>query len=224
MALDRYAYVKNNPLRYNDPSGHYDIEDPGNVYVPPPPYKPTSEKLTPDPVVPSFNFESLGQPVPTPLPYYSATVVSKSDNMPTESEIAGTYMEQFLEHGFAYMKYVSSWNDAYRFWKGALPTGEVEFVIGAVMQGFQDADGNYTLYQRVFRAGIAGGEDYLLDAFANRLAAPIVAVLAFPETGPGAAAVYGVTGLIVNYAGEFVVEPWLNDKYFYPALGLEEKE
>jgi len=44
-----------------------------------------------------------------------------------------------------------------------------------------------------------------------------------PETGPGAAVVYLVTGLTVNYACEFIVEPWLNDNYVYPFLGLEEK-
>ena len=37
QALNRYAYVYNNPLRYTDPSGHYIFEDdPGKPYFPPP--------------------------------------------------------------------------------------------------------------------------------------------------------------------------------------------
>jgi len=37
LALDRYAYVANNPLKYTDPSGHYYMEDPdGKGYFPPP--------------------------------------------------------------------------------------------------------------------------------------------------------------------------------------------
>jgi len=37
LTLDRYAYTLNNPLRYNDPSGHYYMEDPdGGRYTPPP--------------------------------------------------------------------------------------------------------------------------------------------------------------------------------------------
>jgi len=54
LTLDRYAYVQNNSLRYNDPSGHYYIEDPdGGRYFPlpqqrqplPPPTNPTESQM-----------------------------------------------------------------------------------------------------------------------------------------------------------------------------------
>jgi hypothetical protein len=45
-----------------------------------------------------------------------------------------------------------------------------------------------------------------------------------PASGSGIRAVYVVTGLIVNYAGEFMVEPWLNNNILCSALGLEEQE
>ena len=54
LALDRYAYVQNNSLRYTDPSGHYYMEDPGSIYVPPPP------PLTSYRVHPPSDFEASG--------------------------------------------------------------------------------------------------------------------------------------------------------------------
>jgi len=113
----------------------------------PPPLPPT----TPTPQPPTATFPPI-TPIVTQIPPPMATPTPQPPPLPTpyepptDSEIAGTYLEQLLEHGFAYMEYVSSWNDSYRFWKGSLPTGAVEFAIGAIMQGFQDADGNYTPY------------------------------------------------------------------------------
>jgi RHS repeat-associated protein len=45
QSLNRYSYVLNNPLRYTDPSGHWEREDAGYVYIPPPPPPPSVSEV-----------------------------------------------------------------------------------------------------------------------------------------------------------------------------------
>jgi len=52
LTLDRYAYTLNNPLRYNDPSGHYYEESPGGIYVPPPKPPMPGRSNEPEPGIP----------------------------------------------------------------------------------------------------------------------------------------------------------------------------
>jgi RHS repeat-associated protein len=58
QALNRYAYVNNNPLRYTDPSGHHTFEDdPRKPYFPPllPASPPSSSQLPASPYPPTGN-------------------------------------------------------------------------------------------------------------------------------------------------------------------------
>ena len=86
QSLNRYAYVLNNPLRYNDPSGHrlsacgWDGECPGEEppVTPMPPFKSLNANVTPTPT---------GTPTPPTLP--RTTLTPKPVPVPTP-KVTGT--------------------------------------------------------------------------------------------------------------------------------------
>jgi RHS repeat-associated protein len=78
QAWDRYAFVNNNPVRYNDPTGHMAEADNDQSYQddPPPPPEPCTSNSDPKCVVPPPPLTVITQA--TPNPYGYTTVIQSS--------------------------------------------------------------------------------------------------------------------------------------------------
>ncbi len=239
QALNRYAYVLNNPLRYNGPSGHRLSEcglegsECGGVW----------SSITPSPTTGSFAAtSSLPSPLldPGPLPSSSPTPKMpeiRDDGPRIESyktpspkvlaqqesreEAEGLYLltqltstAETLWGSLKYLKY-NKWSAA----RAVNPNPVLDFVLGATEQIFDDArkPNNLTLWQRIARPAVRGVESGITGAtsdFAGSFAAGLGAA-GGEVVEPGGGGVVGLPLGVLAYLGvSYELDedfwPWFN--------------
>ena len=214
--LNRFSYVRNNPIRYIDPTGHAVANENDSGCFKSNCGRPTSPPTCPpncsDP--PNHRDDEDNQPQtvigPTDGPQESDNEQSNDPFFEVEFWLTGYDWLQLLDES-------STWVDNYgrpfyRHAKGVVPGGFwLEFGLGALTTFVGDLNNpEFTWGQTIARAGVVGFEDGVVEALSTRGATFVAggAGLGTLETGPGAAIAAGVaffaTSVFINEAGNAV--------------------
>jgi RHS repeat-associated protein len=212
QAWNRFSYVKNNPVNFNDPTGHKECDDaygcewggrPKKHKSPVPPRDDRND----DPRPMDGEFPT----VPYSGPCVSVVCLPTQTQQPTlpVSPIAPTNTPQYSVPSTTFDDLVNYWRysfEAYNFLslveqadhygvpvykqvKYAAPLGGWEYGIDAGLQVYDDWDKSLNIPQRFLRAGIRGGESFVTD---------------ITSTGMGALAAAGSgTGPVGYFAGAY---------------------
>ena len=231
QGLDRYAYVNNNPLRYNDPTGHM-CSDPddetgfceGSANV--------KTKIGDSMVAGNGIQRSNGRPPATPciichteLPTKTIPETTLSDGGYINPELEllvdfwetiGSPMSDGLDMHEAYVISSSKW---YKTPVWSLPTSGVEAVVAGYRQYYRDSWWeSYTPVQRSARVLIATGEAYAIDKAASAAGSVASSAGAFTLGPVGATASFGTTSYATSQAG-YDLAASIN-KWVFPNFGL----
>jgi hypothetical protein len=223
MGNDRYAYVNNNPIGFNDPSGHVRVCSGDGGYDPSCAgggEKHNNQSTIPTSTTPSLDNATSGRDSrrdrnihdrTCQIPYRCGTV-----EYTTDGEVIAWTFEKIYDGASIYLDYISRAYPMYRNLKGIIPNPGVEALIGAAFQLIRDKDRNYTSGQRMARAGIVGLENLLTDVLSDfaGLTAATVAI----GGGPLAAGAYVVGSTAMNAALEVGWDK-INEEMF-PEIGL----
>lgn len=250
-AFDRYAYVQNNPLRFNDPSGH-DVGCAGRDCS----YLRKNEKRS----VPTHTSTPPSKPTPTlkiqsvPTPEVTGTITPQTPNMltpsasptlsPTPSVQLTTEMDDLQTQLLFYEKIGIPLNDlvemmdllfekanrlsdlpGYKITKGVSASGIFEAVIAFGSEGYKvKGRTDIKIGQKAARMIFMGAEAYEVDAVSTLFGSSMIipGVAMVPEAPVvGAALAYGVG----STASSVIIEDWLNRTiypYLFPRIGLGE--
>jgi RHS repeat-associated protein len=227
QAWDRYAFVNNNPVRYNDPTGHMICQEgqmasggkcvnEGDRPIAPPPSGGGGGGKENPPLPPTcdiIDLQCMFPLTPSSVPSYEG--FSEPDFILFWNLIASNVNVGLGMQG-AYNLYSKG---GWRAMTDALPTGWIEAGVAALAQGYKDSwYQNLSPLQRIGRMFLVGAEAYATDGASTLGGAAGGAGGAIG--GPvGAFVGYGVGAVTVSVAGNKfwsnTVNPWL-----VPSLGL----
>ena len=152
---NRYSYVMNSPILYNDPTGHRPVEDKGGGCVVKAGCSTSDERDREDYLEDTYGTDDLD-------------LVKKQKEMERLCNTEGcSYRKDgspdFPYEGIEALKYAMDFgialDDVFKWGKALNPNPGLDMVAGVVGQVLSDLDkGNLTFGQRVVRAAIAGGE------------------------------------------------------------------
>ena len=231
--------MNNNPIKFNDPSGH-DVGNPGedgfpcvpgyNCPIPTPtPTPPGSKSNTPTTSPIQTPKQTPTPPTRTPVPT-KATEVTLSQNNPMpeficQDDLIDTEPEFIVAFGDMSLDLLGLWEDSENFIKPAykvrhlVPGGALwEGGSGFVFQALDDLDNELTFLQRLGRSSIAAVENIAIDAISTTAGGFGGAAGGVTFNGPGAVVGYGTWAM---YTGE-LADRWFDSKNeeLWPRYGL----
>ena len=235
QALNRYAYVLNNPLRYNDPSGHRlsecgweGGECVGEEPPPPslPPFRyPVNVPPTPTPslfpsIVPPALPEPIAPTVQENQPQFRPAPPEDPFQQESREEAEGLHLWiQLMSTGKAFL-------DALKYGKGSAaravnPFPWLDFALGAAEQFFDDErkPNSLTFGQRFFRPLVKGSESWV-TGIASDAAGGFAAGLGVVEGEATEPVGGGVAGLPLG-AIVYLGVSWKLDEAFWPRFNEE---
>jgi hypothetical protein len=216
--------VLNNPIRFNDPTGHV-CSDPDDLWSPScdggggsPPNTPAP--LPPAPVVitnPDPLDDGLKPKKPKAKP--EEDIISPPPEEPDLFDVLWFYVNgmgilDLIEDGMLWGKPV------YKQIKYALPLGAFEYVGDGILQLHVDRYKNLTTEQRMIRGFIRSGESAFIDALSfgvgSRTALALQAVVPIPYLSAGTGYVLGsyTTSVVLDNFVENIVNPYIFDNRF----------
>jgi hypothetical protein len=230
-AFDRYNYGYNNPINYNDPSGHQGCRDDGECYLRTGDRLPSQSKNLSDTINTHYysnvvTVSSIRKPTAIPFPLFNPKDALKN----TESTLNKNPIKNTTSNGnrsdsqinamFEYVDkiilpimkttemeeiYTATSKGGYRMFKWTLPTGIIETGIAGLRQAYKDSlVDDYSSAQRGGRALLVALEAYSTD-YVSGIAGDI-GLASFSVAGPG--------GSIAGYAGFSIIVSNLIEHYF----------
>ena len=231
-AWDRYSYVKNNPVRYNDPSGHATCDEDGNCYLKPGDRVPNQSKLLP--VVNSLygahprrskEVERRNKMVEHAIDQLSVCAshgfalpgcAVQQEFMSTNPDVDPgintqlVFNERFvlpLLKGIDISEVYGLTNtQLFKFAKRGLPLTTLEAAVAGGRQWYQDANSGYKYngVQQFLRIAISGGEAAAIDGLSTLVGVAFgSAASEIPIVGTVVG--YGGGSILTSYVGEGIV-------------------
>ena len=246
QAWDRYAYSLNNPMKYNDPTGHdpkgpgycYEPTDPGckTQIVPPcdnpndpscktgqPPYYPTN---TPIPGFTIDSFQTMLTPQPTLGTYYQpgATSTPTATTEPTSTPISQVIILNTADKAYnVSVIFINAYNYAKIGFDAITPNPIAAGIEAYIIQDqknkifyLSEEEGSVRIYLMVTEAVVTD----VVSTLVGGVAALGAASFSSP-TGPGAL-LAGGAGYVIGAGATYAIFTQglnsLNDSYFVPFI------
>jgi hypothetical protein len=181
--LNRYSYVNNNPLRYNDPTGHMEVENKDmqknhasmncSKY---PQYCSNGKKKSKEELAQMRSKKSTAQTTISGVP--TTINPGQSSNGNGDFSSLSSYL-QFMNNAYDIVdglgRGTALLEKGFLWGKAVNPDPRFDFVLGALGQGLADLDNrNLTLQQRAARAGVTG-----LESVATGIASDLAGGIGF---------------------------------------------
>ncbi len=233
QAYDRYAYVNNNPINFNDPSGHAQIDDDNvtcqswncvnNPYIYQSPIiLPTYQQTTPIlPIIPfsqwvysdSVTISSINPDQCV----YTDSVNTGVVTPPQKVQFNGpsqvfTLTPEMVATALDYGGRIGDFGTTMNWWH--LP-GPIGVSLDIASQATLDAGKGYTPLQQSLRVTMVTFEGQTIAGLSPLFAIP--AAMTGIETGPGAIA-FAVGGYMLGNIYLSNLADTLNNKYLFPAI------
>jgi hypothetical protein len=244
QGLDRYAYVNNNPVKYNDPSGHdvgcagidmymcgiygksfagwanYVRDDVIELLNNPPR---DSGEMNRDQI-----FDLLPDITPAMKGFHKQYLNNIKENQVTTNNSSGVSELEalliFVKEGASFTetfnKAINITSPVYKTLKYAIPSGPIEAAADAILQGMDDFNkSSYSTGVKVGRAVTVGFESLTIDALSSTIGG-VGGLAATPELSPivGGAVYFGL-----SYASSYIITDAVRNQInpsLFPAFGL----
>jgi len=248
QSWNRYSYVTNRPINFNDPSGHRQCEDYGDGICLSEDQMTSiwagdgeerqerSELLALQRKVRNSKKQACGGPNPSvvcltpPAVELPPSYVCPSSMCTTTPSTSSSSFDAF----FDYLDFANNFNNvldyvedgiqfgrpAYRQVKYAISLGGLEYGIDAGLQLYDDRNKDLTFTQRILRAGVRAGESALIDAASQIVGGAAGAALQASVPVPFVSA--GVGYIVGSYSTSAILDngaAQLNESIFTNYLG-----